>query len=277
MDAIASYCLTEPGAGSDASALRTKAVRDGDDWVLDGVKQFISGAGASDVYVVMARTGAEGARGISAFLVTGRRTRTELRRRRAEDGLERPAHPAGHLRGGPGAGRRDARRRRRRGRRLRHRDEGPQRRSDQHRRVLARRSAGRLRQGGRLPGRPPGVRRAAAGRADDPVHAGRHGHRTGNLADDVVARGNGAGQRPSRPRGTVRDGQAVCHRRVLRGRRRRRCNCTAATATCASTGWRRSSAICGCIGSSRAPTKSCGWSSGARRQPAPARPDRRSR
>ncbi|CAJ1585220.1 acyl-CoA dehydrogenase family protein [[Mycobacterium] wendilense] len=69
MEAIASYCLTEPGAGSDASALRTRAVRDGSDYVLDGVKQFISGAGASDVYVVMARTGAEGPRGISAFVV----------------------------------------------------------------------------------------------------------------------------------------------------------------------------------------------------------------
>jgi alkylation response protein AidB-like acyl-CoA dehydrogenase len=69
MEAIASYCLTEPGAGSDASALRTKAVREGGDYVIDGVKQFISGAGTSDVYVVMARTGAEGPRGISAFVV----------------------------------------------------------------------------------------------------------------------------------------------------------------------------------------------------------------
>ncbi|MBB2989905.1 hypothetical protein FHR72_001368 [Mycolicibacterium iranicum] len=69
MDAIASYCLTEPGAGSDAAALRTKAVRSGDEWVLDGVKQFISGAGSSDVYVVMARTGSEGPKGISAFVV----------------------------------------------------------------------------------------------------------------------------------------------------------------------------------------------------------------
>ena len=69
MEAIASYCLTEPGAGSDASALRTKAVREGDHYVLDGVKQFISGAGSSDVYVVMARTGGEGPRGISAFLI----------------------------------------------------------------------------------------------------------------------------------------------------------------------------------------------------------------
>jgi alkylation response protein AidB-like acyl-CoA dehydrogenase len=69
MEFIASYCLTEPGAGSDASALRTKAVRDGEHWVLDGVKQFISGAGVSDVYVVMARTGGGGPRGISAFVV----------------------------------------------------------------------------------------------------------------------------------------------------------------------------------------------------------------
>ena len=69
MELIASYCLTEPGAGSDAAALRTKAVREGDHYVLDGVKQFISGAGVSDVYVVMARTGSEGPRGISAFIV----------------------------------------------------------------------------------------------------------------------------------------------------------------------------------------------------------------
>ncbi|MGK2867967.1 MAG: acyl-CoA dehydrogenase family protein [Mycobacterium sp.] len=69
MESIASYCLTEPGAGSDAAALRTKAVRDGDHYVLDGVKQFISGAGVSDLYVVMARTGADGPRGISAFVV----------------------------------------------------------------------------------------------------------------------------------------------------------------------------------------------------------------
>ncbi|OHU98138.1 acyl-CoA dehydrogenase family protein [Mycobacterium talmoniae] len=69
MELIASYCLTEPGAGSDAAALATRAVKQGGDYVLDGVKQFISGAGASDVYVVMARTGADGPRGISTFIV----------------------------------------------------------------------------------------------------------------------------------------------------------------------------------------------------------------
>ncbi|WP_442906914.1 acyl-CoA dehydrogenase family protein [Kitasatospora sp. NBC_01246] len=66
---LGSYCLTEPGAGSDAAALTTRAVRDGDQWVLDGVKQFISGAGTSQVYVVMARTGGPGPDGVSAFLL----------------------------------------------------------------------------------------------------------------------------------------------------------------------------------------------------------------
>ncbi|MBF6337559.1 acyl-CoA dehydrogenase family protein [Nocardia abscessus] len=69
MELLASYALTEPGVGSDAAALSTKAVRDGDDYVFNGAKQFISGAGATDVYVVMARTGDAGARGISAFIV----------------------------------------------------------------------------------------------------------------------------------------------------------------------------------------------------------------
>jgi alkylation response protein AidB-like acyl-CoA dehydrogenase len=69
MDWFGSYCLTEPAAGSDAAALRTRAVRDGNDFVLNGTKQFISGAGASQIYIVMARTGADGPRGISAFIL----------------------------------------------------------------------------------------------------------------------------------------------------------------------------------------------------------------
>jgi alkylation response protein AidB-like acyl-CoA dehydrogenase len=68
-DGIASYCLTEPGAGSDAAALKCSARRDGEHYVLNGSKQFISGAGVSDVYIVMARTGGPGARGVSAFIV----------------------------------------------------------------------------------------------------------------------------------------------------------------------------------------------------------------
>lgn len=66
---LASYCLTEPQSGSDAASLRTKAVRDGDFYVLDGTKAFISGAGQTDMLIVMARTGGEGAAGISAFAV----------------------------------------------------------------------------------------------------------------------------------------------------------------------------------------------------------------
>ena len=69
MEQLGSYCLTEPDAGSDAAALRTTARKDGDDYVLNGVKQFISGAGSSAVYVVMARTGDAGPKGISAFIV----------------------------------------------------------------------------------------------------------------------------------------------------------------------------------------------------------------
>lgn len=66
---LVSYCLTEPGAGSDAAALTTRAVREGDHYVVTGSKAFISGAGENELYVVMARTGGEGARGISALVI----------------------------------------------------------------------------------------------------------------------------------------------------------------------------------------------------------------
>ena len=69
MELIGSYCLTEPGSGSDAAALRTTARLDGDHYVLNGSKAFISGAGVSDVYVCMVRTGGEGAKGVSAIVV----------------------------------------------------------------------------------------------------------------------------------------------------------------------------------------------------------------
>jgi alkylation response protein AidB-like acyl-CoA dehydrogenase len=68
-ESLASYCLTEPGSGSDAAALRTRAERTGEHYVLNGSKAFISGAGASDLYAIMVRTGEEGPRGISCVLV----------------------------------------------------------------------------------------------------------------------------------------------------------------------------------------------------------------
>ena len=69
MEHFASYCLTEPDAGSDAASLKTKAVRDGDHYVLNGSKAFISGGGVSDIYVCMVRTGGAGPKGISCIVV----------------------------------------------------------------------------------------------------------------------------------------------------------------------------------------------------------------
>jgi len=71
MNTLASYCLTEPGNGSDASGLKTSAVRDGDYYILNGTKSFISGAGVSGIYLIMSRTGDKnsGAKGISCILV----------------------------------------------------------------------------------------------------------------------------------------------------------------------------------------------------------------
>jgi alkylation response protein AidB-like acyl-CoA dehydrogenase len=69
MDLFASYCLTEPGAGSDAAALATRAERDGDQYVVNGAKAFISGAGVADVYVCMVRTGGDGPSGISCLVI----------------------------------------------------------------------------------------------------------------------------------------------------------------------------------------------------------------
>ncbi|MEU5511848.1 acyl-CoA dehydrogenase family protein [Streptomyces fungicidicus] len=68
---LGAYCLSEPSSGSDAASLRTRAVRDGDDWVITGTKAWITHGGIADFYTVMARTGEEGPRGISAFLVPG--------------------------------------------------------------------------------------------------------------------------------------------------------------------------------------------------------------
>ena len=66
---LGSYCLTEPGAGSDAAALKTRAVRDGDDYVVSGSKAFISGGGANEIYVTMVRTGEDGPKGISCLVI----------------------------------------------------------------------------------------------------------------------------------------------------------------------------------------------------------------
>src|SRR5215210_5340663 len=69
MERIASYCLTEPSSGSDAAALKTKAVRDGGDYVVSGSKAFISGGGENEIYLTMVRTGEDGPKGITALVI----------------------------------------------------------------------------------------------------------------------------------------------------------------------------------------------------------------
>lgn len=85
-EALGSYCLTEPNAGSDAASLRTTATRDGDHYVLNGAKVFISGAGATDVLVVMARTGEAGPKGISAIVVDAKAEGIEYGRKEEKMG-----------------------------------------------------------------------------------------------------------------------------------------------------------------------------------------------
>ncbi len=138
MEHFASYCLTEPGAGSDAASLTTRARRDGDTYVLDGTKAFISGGGVSDIYVVMARTGEAGPRGISSHRGGEGHARTFLRRAGEEARLEVAADRHGDVRELPRAGGQPHRRRRPR---LPHRHGRARRRPAEHRRLLDRRRA----------------------------------------------------------------------------------------------------------------------------------------
>ena len=157
MEKIASYCLTEPGSGSDAAALKTRAVKDGDHYVLNGSKAFISGAGVSDIYVCMVRTGEDGPKGISCLVVEKGTPRPLLRQEGAQDGLEFAAHRDGELLGLPRAGRKP---RRRGGRRIPHRDERARRRAHQYRRLFGRYRARRARGSQDLRQGPQAVRQS---------------------------------------------------------------------------------------------------------------------
>ena len=88
MEHFASYCLTEPDSGSDAASLKTRARRDGDHYVLNGTKAFISGGGVSDIYVCMVRTGGGGPKGISCIVVEKGTPGLSLRRAGEEARLE---------------------------------------------------------------------------------------------------------------------------------------------------------------------------------------------
>ena len=109
MEHFASYCLTEPGSGSDAAALATGAVREGDDYVLNGTKAFISGGSVSDVYVTMVRTGGAGPKGISCLVVEKGDSRAVIWQEGEKARLEHAAHSNGDLRGLPCPGRQPAR------------------------------------------------------------------------------------------------------------------------------------------------------------------------
>ncbi len=111
MEHFASYCLTEPGAGSDAASLTTRARRDGDTYVLDGTKAFISGGGVSDIYVVMARTGEAGPRGISTIVVEKGTPGLSYGAQEKKLGWKTPADRHGDVRELPRAGRKPHRRR----------------------------------------------------------------------------------------------------------------------------------------------------------------------
>lgn len=264
MGVIASYCLTEPGAGSDAGALSTRAVRHGSgkggDYVLDGVKQFISGAAASDVYVVMARTGAEGPRGVSAFIVEKGTPGLSFGAPEAKmgwhaqptaqvvlDGVRVPAEAMLGGADGEGAGFGIAMSGLNGGRlniaacSL----GGAQAAFDKAGAYVRDRQAF----GGSLLDEPT-VRFTLADMATGLQTSRILLWRAASALDDAT---------PTRS-SCVRWPSATSPTPALRSPTRP-CSCTAAMAICASMVWRRSSATCGCIASWKGPTRSCGWSS----------------
>lgn len=182
MEDLASYCLTESGAGSDAAALRTTARRVDDGYVLDGAKQFISGAGTSAVYVVMARTGGPGAKGVSAFVVPAGTPGLSFGAEEAKMGwhaqptrevvLDGVHVPTDHLLGEEGQGFAIA---------MKGLDGG----AAQHRCVLPRRGPGRLRRRPRPPAHARGLRRAARRAAGAAVPPRRHGHPAARVPPDA--------------------------------------------------------------------------------------------
>ena len=255
---LGAYCLSEPQSGSDAAALVTRAVRDGDDYVVNGTKAWITHGGEADFYSLLCRTSDEGSRGISCLLVDGATPGAVGRRRRSARWASR-ARPTAQV---SLDGRPDRRRpaARRRGPGLQDRAGGAGRRPPRHRRVRGRPGPGRAGRGARL---RPGARavRPADPRLPGPrVHAGRHGDRR---------------SRPAARSTSTRPGAATGASRSARRPRWPSCSaptwrcaspptpsrCSAATATSRTT---RSSATCArprrCR-SSRAPTRSSAWSS----------------
>ncbi len=174
MEWLSSYCLTEPGAGSDAAALKTSAKRSGDHYILNGTKQFISGAGSTDFYFVFARTGDDGAGGVSAFAVMKDTPGLSFGANEKKMGwnaqptrqviFENCKVPAANLIGAEGHG-------------LQVRHERARRRTRQHRRLLARRRVVGARQGAPIPVRAQGLRQEHRRVPGHAVQDRRHGDR----------------------------------------------------------------------------------------------------
>ena len=214
MELIASYCLTEPGSGSDAANMRTTAKLDGDHYVLNGGKAFISGGGVSDIYVVMARTGGEGAKGVSAFVVekgaeglsfgANERKMGWNAQPTAQVNFDNCRVPVANRIGQEGEGFRFA---------MMGLDGG--------RLNIASCSLGgaqfALGHGQGLSGNPQPVRAPAQGLPGAAVQAGRHGDRARSGPPDGAPRGPRAGQQAPRGDQAVRHGQALRHRRRLPG------------------------------------------------------------
>ena len=155
MEKIASYCLTEPGAGSDAANLKTRAVKDGDHYVLNGSKAFISGAGVSDIYVCMVRTGEDGPKGISCLVVEKGTPGLSFGKKERKMGWN--SQPTAQvIFEDCRVPDRQPHRRGRRG--LPHRDDGSRRRAHQYRRLFRRHGARGARRGRGLCARPQTIR-----------------------------------------------------------------------------------------------------------------------
>ena len=229
-----SYCLSEPEAGSDAAAMKTRAVRDGDDWVLNGVKRWITNAGVSEYYTVFAVTDPDsGARGISAFVVEKSDDGVSFGAQEKKLGIKGSPDPRGLPRQRPHPRRPDDRRG---GHRLHDRDAHP--RPHPARRSPRRPSASprapldyalALRQGAQA------VRQADRGLPGPAVHARRHGDEDRGRAAAHLRR-----RRPLRAQRRRPDFMSA-RREVLRvrhgdgGHDQRACSCSAATATRATT------------------------------------------
>ena len=254
MKRMASYCLTEPSSGSDAAALKTKAVKDGDDYIVSGSKAFISGGGENEIYVAMVRTGEDGPKGISCLVIEKDMKGVSFGANEKKLGwhsqpttqvnFDEVRVPASQPR-------------RRRRRRFPHRDDGPRRRPPQHRRLLL----------GRRPALPRRIDRlhqgAQAVRHTPSPISRRPSSRSPTWKPSFRRRGCCSMSPPPRSR-TTRPTRPGSRRwpsasPPTAGRRwsTARSSSTAATAISRIIRSSASGATCASIRSSKAPTRSC--------------------